>query len=121
MVFTDPDLLLRLFRNLLTNAVKFTDSGEVCCSAKAKGDTVEFLISDTGIGIAAELQEEVFKQFVRLAAGAVGSTGAGLGLSIVDKISRALGLGLQMSSTLGVGTRFSFRLPSVPERSRVSR
>ena len=50
-VFTDPELLLRLFRNLLTNAVQYTDSGEVCCSAKAHGDIVEFLISDTGIGI----------------------------------------------------------------------
>ena len=116
MVFTDPELLLRLFRNILANAVKYTDSGEVCCSAKAHGDIVEVLISDTGIGIPAELQEEVFKRFVRLTAGTVGTTGAGLGLSIVEAISRALGLGLRMSSILGVGTRFSFRLPRVSAR-----
>jgi signal transduction histidine kinase len=115
-VFTDPELLLRLCRNLLTNAVQYTDSGEVCCSAKAHGDIVEFLISDTGIGIPAELQEEVFKRFVRLTAGTVGTAGAGLGLSIVEAISRALELGLRMSSTLGVGTQFSFRLPRVSAR-----
>jgi signal transduction histidine kinase len=115
LVYTDFQLLLRMFRNLLTNAIRYTRHGEVCCSAKADGDVVEFLISDTGIGIAAEHQKAVFEDFVRVKIEGLDPTGSGLGLSIVKKISQALELDLQMSSTLGEGTRFSFRLPIVSE------
>lgn len=111
MVVSDKELLLRLFRNLLTNAVRYTDQGEVSCHAKVKGDFVHVLISDTGSGIAAEHQELVFKEFVRLDNSSADSTGAGLGLSIVEKINRALELGLELSSSPDEGTRFSFRLP----------
>lgn len=114
-VFTDQDLLLRLIRNLLTNAVRFTESGEVCCRAKAYVDRVEFLISDTGSGIPEEQQKQVFEQFVRLAQSGITSAGSGLGLSIVRKISEALELSIQMSSVVGKGTGFRFQLPRIPE------
>jgi two-component system, sensor histidine kinase len=110
-VFTDYQLLLRLFRNLLSNAVRYTNHGEVRYSAKAIGDVVEFLISDTGIGIAAEHHVVVFEDFVRLKIEGLDPTGSGLGLSIVKKLSQVLGLDLQMASTPGKGTRFNFRLP----------
>jgi two-component system, sensor histidine kinase len=112
-VSTDEALLLRLMRNLLTNAVRYTDSGVVSCRAKATGEWVEFEIADTGCGIAAEDQQAVFNEFVRLANNGVRSSGAGLGLSIVKKISQALELELQMSSSPGVGTCFSFRLANL--------
>jgi signal transduction histidine kinase/integral membrane sensor domain MASE1 len=115
LVFTDQDLLLRLMRNLLTNAVRFTESGEVCCRAKAYVDRVEFLISDTGSGIPEEQQKQVFEQYVRLAHSGITSAGSGLGLSIVRKISEALELGIQMSSVVGKGTVFRFQLPRIPE------
>jgi two-component system, sensor histidine kinase len=108
---TDYQLLLRLFRNLLTNAVRYTNRGEISCSAKADGDVVRFLITDTGIGIALEHQEVVFEDFVRLKVDGLDPAGSGLGLSIVKKIGQALELDLQMSSTPGEGTQFSFRLP----------
>jgi signal transduction histidine kinase len=113
LVFTDEELLLRLFRNLLMNAVSYTTTGEVCCSAKVENSVVEFLVSDTGSGIEEELQSAVFERFVRLKKTEEGATGHGLGLSIVQKISQALDLHLQMVSTPNVGTRFSFRLPAV--------
>ncbi|MBK6736563.1 MAG: HAMP domain-containing histidine kinase [Haliea sp.] len=113
LVSTDEALLLRLMRNLLTNAVRYTDSGTVSCRAKATQEWVEFEIADTGCGIAAEDQEVVFNEFVRLANNGVRSSGAGLGLSIVKKISQALELELQMSSSPGVGTRFTFRLANL--------
>lgn len=113
LVSTDEALLLRLMRNLLTNAVHFTDSGAVSCRARAADEWVEFEIADTGCGIAAEDQEAVFNAFVRLANNGVRSSGAGLGLSIVKKISQALELDLQMSSKPGVGTRFTFRLANL--------
>ncbi len=114
-VCTDYQLLLRLFRNLLANAVRYTNHGEILCGAKAAGDVIEFLIADTGIGIAAEYQQVVFEDFVRLKIEGLDPTGTGLGLSIVKKIGLALELDLQMSSTLGKGTRFSFSLPIASE------
>jgi signal transduction histidine kinase len=115
LVLTDYQLLLRLFRNLLSNAVRYTNYGKVGCSAKAIGDVVEFLVSDTGIGIAAEYHDVVFEDFVRLKTEGLDPAGSGLGLSIVKKMSQALGLNLQMSSAAGEGTRFSFRLPIAGE------
>ncbi len=112
-VWTDQELLLRLLRNLLTNAVRYTDAGEVCCRAKANGDVVEFLISDTGIGIAEEDHEAIFSKFVQLESSGIGTAGAGLGLSIVEKINQALVLNLKMSSVIGKGTEFRFRVLSV--------
>lgn len=115
LVYTDYQLLLRMFRNLLTNALRNTHHGEVSCSATVDGGVVEFLISDTGIGIAAEHQKIVFEDFVRIKTEGLDPTGSGLGLSIVKKINQALKLDLQMSSTVGKGTQFSFRLPIVCE------
>ncbi len=115
LVATDEELLLRLIRNLLNNAVRYTESGEVSCSAKAVNNLVEFVVSDTGCGIAAEHQESVFNEFVRVTNNGVRSQGVGLGLSIVKKIGESLDLDLQMSSTPGLGTRFTFHLPALPE------
>ena len=117
LVSTDEELLLRLARNLLSNAVRYTNNGTVACSAKAAGNhLVVFEISDTGCGIAPEDQESVFSEFVRVTTNGIRSQGAGLGLSIVKKISQALNLELQMSSTPGEGTRFTFQLADLGEQ-----
>jgi signal transduction histidine kinase len=110
-VSTDEELLLRVLRNLLVNAVRYTDQGRVCYTAKVQGMFILFTILDTGCGIASEHHQAIFRQFVRLNFNANQSAGAGLGLAIVDKINQALDLGLQLSSTPGQGTQFSFRLP----------
>ena len=89
----------------------YTVAGEVSCSARVKDDVVWFSISDTGAGIAEELQVAVFEKFVRLEKSGIGTAGLGLGLSIVEKINKALDLNLKMESTPGSGTRFTFRLP----------
>ena len=111
LVWSDPDLLLRLIRNLLTNAVNYTETGEIYCGTKTNADAVEFFISDTGVGIAAEEQEAVFERFVQLESRRIGAAGTGLGLSIVKKIDLALNLGLKMSSVVGSGTEFRFMVP----------
>ena len=114
-VRTDADLLLRLLRNLLANAVRYTDHGTIRCSARAVGERIEFKVSDTGRGIAPEHQQTVFEQFVRLenngSENDIDNSGRGMGLSFVDRINTALGLDLQMTSTLGKGTEFAFYLP----------
>ncbi|MEZ5502968.1 MAG: CHASE domain-containing protein [Halioglobus sp.] len=107
-VRTDQELLLRLFRNLLSNAVQNTVHGEVRCVASAHGAYVEFLIADTGPGLPEQQRQTLLDALENIAPTRL--TGSGLGLSIVGKIARALDLDLRMSSTAGAGTRFWFRL-----------
>ena len=110
LVWTDQELLLRLLRNLLTNAVRYTEVGEVCCKAEPNSDVVEFLISDTGPGIHPDHHATVFDKFVRLQTSGIGTAGIGIGLSIVEKINQALQLNLKMSSVVGTGTQFRFQV-----------
>ncbi|MFT4520514.1 MAG: signal transduction histidine kinase/integral membrane sensor domain MASE1 [Halioglobus sp.] len=109
-VLTDPELLLRLLRNLLVNAVNYTDSGEVSCYARDHGEFIELMVMDTGRGIAEEFQGLIFKRLTRVEKSWSHPAGSGLGLSIVEKINQALGLDLQMSSKLGEGTVFRLRM-----------
>lgn len=111
VIETDRELLLRLFRNLLSNALRFTSEGEIRCTATPIDDELEFAVTDSGPGIAPEDQEKIFGEFVRLETTGPDNTGAGLGLAIVNHIDSALGLNLKLESALGEGTRFSFRLP----------
>jgi len=120
-VTTDEELLLRLLRNLLSNAVRYTQSGEVCCIAHVVGDNVLFEVSDTGQGIAIADQAQVFDEFVRLDRPQSELTGVGLGLSIVAKINQTLDLNLEMQSQTGQGTRFTFSVPLHGVPSSVSK
>ncbi|GAB5452410.1 MAG: hypothetical protein Hals2KO_27380 [Halioglobus sp.] len=113
VVSTDPELMLRLLRNLLINAVRYTDHGEIRCTTRVEGDKVEVEVADTGSGIPDEHHDTVFDEFVRLGDDQASTTGAGLGLSIVRKIDSALDLNLKMESYAELGTRFTFRLPVV--------
>jgi len=114
---SDQELLMRLFRNLLSNAVRYTAEGRIDCSGHLVGERVEFAISDTGPGIAEADQEQVFKQFVRLDNSEAEKTGAGLGLSIVEHIGTALELDLQLHSAVGEGTRFTFSVPALVDQT----
>jgi len=107
LIHTDAELLLRLIRNLLINAVRYTSDGEVSFSAKTQGKVVCFEVSDTGEGLSPEQQELVFSE-VRLRGNEIHTYGHGLGLSIVNKVSEALDLGLQVFSSEEEGTRFTF-------------
>jgi signal transduction histidine kinase/CheY-like chemotaxis protein len=110
--YTDPALLLRILRNLSDNAIKFTDSGFVAFDVVADGDQACISVADSGRGIAAEEQQKVFEELYQ-----VGNPerdrarGLGLGLSIVRRLARLLGIELGMRSEPGTGTRFELRLP----------
>ena len=110
-VRSDPELLLRLMRNLLINAVRYTEHGGILSTAKRQGEVVEFRISDTGPGLSPDQRELVFNEVMRVRPDVIHTSGLGLGLSIVNKISRALDLGLKVSSAQGHGTTFTFRIP----------
>jgi signal transduction histidine kinase len=114
---TDPVLLGHILRNLVANALKFTDAGKVCVSAAplADGD-VAVSVSDTGIGMSEEDAERVFADWEQVAdAQPRRKTGSGLGLPIVRRLVDALGGHIELESHLGRGSTFTVVLPGEPE------
>ena len=113
----DMDALIRLFVNLLDNAVKYTRQGGVTLSASCDGEWVRVEVADTGIGIAAEHLPFIFERFYRVEpTRAAGSTG--LGLAIARQLARAAGGRIDVRSTPGAGTTFTVLFPS--EQTRFS-
>lgn len=110
-VHTDRNLLRRLVQNLISNAIKYTPEGRVLVGVRRRGAFAEIHVLDTGIGIAHDKLDLVFKEFTRLEDGAREAEGLGLGLSIVDRIARVLGVEIGIASPSGKGTRFCVRLP----------
>ncbi len=112
-VRTDPLLLERILLNLLSNAVRYTERGRVLVGGRARADTVELIVADTGVGIEAQHLPHVFDEFYRARPGAA-DAGLGLGLAIVHRLARLLGHDLQLASRPGRGTTVRLRLPRVP-------
>ena len=111
-VKTDAALLSRVLRNLTQNAIKFTDHGSITLEATLMTDHVLVTVADTGHGIAPDQQEKVFQEFYQIGnAERDRAQGLGLGLSIVRRLSDMLGIDLQMLSSPGKGTKFTFQLP----------
>jgi signal transduction histidine kinase/CheY-like chemotaxis protein len=111
-VLTDPNLLERVVRNLLNNAVKFTERGSVQLSLREHQGQAVIEVADTGCGIAPEHQREVFQEFVQLNNPERDRTkGMGLGLSIVQRLCRLLDIALDLRSAPGQGALFELTLP----------
>jgi Na+/proline symporter/signal transduction histidine kinase/CheY-like chemotaxis protein len=110
-VVSDANLLRRLIQNLVSNAIKYTVEGTVLVGAKRRGNQVVIEVHDTGIGIPTSKLRTVFKEFVRLDDGAKTAAGLGLGLSIVDRLSRLLDHPVRLRSKPGRGTVFSVEVP----------
>ncbi len=109
---SDPIKVTQILVNLLGNAVRFTDQGEVVISARAEPGGVVVEVRDTGIGIAAPNLEHVFDPFWQVEqvhTRRVG--GSGLGLSVCRRLARLLGGDVTVASTLGVGSTFTVRIP----------
>jgi signal transduction histidine kinase len=110
--------LRQILLNLLSNAVKFTDKGEVVLEARILPETIEFIVRDTGIGIAAENLDRIFESFWQVDQSATRRVGGtGLGLSVARKLARLLDGDITVTSTAGVGTTFVVQLP----RARINR
>ncbi len=112
-VLTDRRLLLRLLRNVVSNALKYTRAGGVLVGVRQRGGTVVLEVTDTGMGIPDDKRDLVFQEFQRLEDGARMSEGLGLGLSIVQRIAGVLDHGLNLRSEVGRGTRVGVTLPVV--------
>jgi signal transduction histidine kinase len=112
IIFTDGYKLFQSLNNLLSNAVKFTMEGVVEFGFSVKEDTIEFYVTDTGIGIGTEHQPNIFKPFYQ----AESSTnkryeGTGLGLSIAKAYIELLGGEIWFNSEPGEGSVFCFNIP----------
>ena len=111
-VFADSGDIERIFSNLLDNAIKYTPvGGKVSLRIEMQEDQVLAVVSDSGIGIAQEDQERIFKGFYRTeAAKETGEMGTGMGLSIVKKLVERCRGELKLISAPGEGCRFEVRL-----------
>ncbi|KAF0228358.1 MAG: multi-sensor hybrid histidine [Beijerinckiaceae bacterium] len=114
VVTSDRRLLRRLLQNLISNAIKYTVKGRVLVGVQRRGESVSIVIADTGIGIPVTKHKAIFKEFQRLEQGARIERGLGLGLSIVERIVKVLGLGLALDSKPGRGTTFRLAVPRAP-------
>jgi signal transduction histidine kinase/CheY-like chemotaxis protein len=111
---TDESKLSQILRNFISNALKYTEAGEIRVSARlsADGEDIAFSVADTGIGIAPEDQEVIFEEFEqvpnRLQARIKGT---GLGLPLSRRLAGVLGGRVTLQSTLGVGSTFTVAVP----------
>jgi signal transduction histidine kinase/CheY-like chemotaxis protein len=118
-VHSDPQLLYRMLSNLVDNALKYTAHGGVSVRARARGTVVWIEVLDTGIGIAPEQQDRVFEEYYQVQnPGRDRAQGLGIGLSIVERLSRLLDHPVQVTSRVGRGTRFRLQLPMVTAAPR---
>ena len=108
LVATDRDKVKQILLNLLSNAIKYTDDGSISMRANAVDGRLRIAVSDTGIGIPGEQLDKVFVEFHR-----ADSTrnGTGLGLTISQRLARALGGGITVDSRLDAGSTFTVDLP----------
>lgn len=114
VVSGNHDELLRMLCNLSSNAVKYTDAdGRVDLHVVRDGDDVLVTVADTGIGISEQDQRHLFREFHRSTnPDALERPGTGLGLAIVERIVQRHSGSLELTSTLGVGTTVTVRLPA---------
>ena len=112
---TDPRKLRQILLNLVGNALKFTDEGEVSVAVHRAGADIVFSVSDTGIGIRDEHRHRLFEPFWQADASMTRrAQGTGLGLSISHRFIQLLGGEITVESEPGVGSTFAFRLPLRP-------
>jgi signal transduction histidine kinase len=111
-LYTDHQKLSQILRNFISNALKFTQHGEVRVAARADGDRVTFSVADTGIGIAPEHHGAVFQDFTQIDSPIQKRLrGTGLGLSLSKKLAVLLGGSVGLASVAGEGSTFSVTIP----------
>jgi Na+/proline symporter/signal transduction histidine kinase len=111
-LLTDPQLLRRVLQNFVANALRYTQRGQVLIGLRRRRGCVEFLVGDTGPGIAEGDRERIFEEFQRLpSAREAAPEGLGLGLAIAARITRLLGHPIILQTVPGRGTLIGVRVP----------
>jgi DNA-binding response OmpR family regulator/signal transduction histidine kinase len=113
---TDALKLRQIMLNLLSNAAKFTESGEVALVVRAEGNEAIIAVEDTGVGIPPDQVQHIFEKFRQVDGSHTRKVGGtGLGLAIVRELSKVLGGNVNVTSVLGRGSTFTVRLAGVLE------
>lgn len=113
VIDSDPNLLDEIIQNFVSNAIRYTDEGSVRIECEEAEGTFTLKVVDTGIGIADDQLDEIFREFHQCKTPGASKEGFGLGLAIVKRLSELLGLRLHVESQLGKGSCFSISLPTV--------
>ena len=115
VVFGDPLLAERILRNLVSNAIRYTNDGSVLVSCRRRGDRILLQVWDTGVGIREQEQAKIFDEFYQVPGGRVVDPeqrkGLGLGLAIVKRLAALMKAPLTMRSQSGRGTVFTLEMP----------
>lgn len=118
---TDPVKVRQMVVNLLTNAVKFTETGTVSVKVATEAENVRITVHDTGIGIAAEHLDMVFDPFWQVEQKATRRAGGtGLGLTVTRRLARLLGGDVKVESNVGEGTTFTITIPGLAHTTPTS-
>lgn len=116
---TDESRLAQILRNLVSNALKFTERGHVRVSAATRDGEIVFEVEDTGIGIPRDEQERIFEEFAQVDGPLQRKhRGTGLGLCIARRLAELLGGDIRVESEVGRGSTFRVLIPSVHEEAR---
>ena len=116
---TDPQRVRQIIINLLANAIKFTDEGEIMINVRATANEVQVAVRDTGISIPAHAMKELFQDFHQLEAGdGRRYDGTGVGLALSRRLARALGGEIEARSRQGEGSTFTLVLPRIPPQAQ---
>lgn len=112
-VFSDEAKVSQILRNFISNALKFTERGEVRVSVSQEPDnSLQFSVTDTGIGIAQEDQERIFQEWTQLEGRLQkAAKGSGLGLPLSRKLAQLLGGNVYVKSRVGLGSTFTAVIP----------
>jgi signal transduction histidine kinase len=113
---SDPRLLTRILRNLVSNSFKFTQRGTILVAARPRGDRIRIEIWDTGRGIPEGMQRQIFWEFTQAGPGSSDRTvnGLGLGLAIVERLARLMRHEIGVRSVVDRGSVFWIDLPRLP-------
>lgn len=112
--YADPDRLEQILKNLVKNAVKFTEDGRISLKARSEPGFIQLYVSDTGIGISPDDQEMIWERFFKVDRGRTKKNrGTGLGLAIVRELVDLHGGTVSVRSEIGKGTVFELRLPTI--------
>lgn len=121
-ILADQNRLQQIFYNLIGNAIKYTDKGDVSISVNLIGSSVAISVKDTGPGISIQQQKVIFKPFTQGEDSLIRSeTGSGIGLNITKELIRLHGGKLTVDSHLGKGTTFLFTLPIARDEKLTSK
>lgn len=113
MIYSDPLLLERILRNLLANAIRYTEQGGVTVTCRMVDEGVQIEVRDSGIGISPDHLPHIFEEYYQVSNRQRDrSKGLGLGLAIVERLARLLECRMKVHSTQGEGTCFSFTIPA---------